>query len=319
MPHTLPLWSGRIDSAEGESARRWHQVVTPLTSGQKPGIALLGFACDEGVRRNQGRTGAAAGPAVLRKALANLAWHAALPVYEAGDIACADGDLASAQQKLGQAVHQHLAAGHLSLVLGGGHETAFGHWLGIADAFPAERIGIVNLDAHFDLRESLEATSGTPFAQIAAACALRGQDFNYLCMGVAETANTKALFNTAQRLGASWRADHAMTPWQLADTEAQLLAFVANSDLIYLTIDADVLPAAQMPAVSAPAGFGVDISIIEHLCRLLAASGKLVAADLAEFNPLFDIDSHGAKAAARLISTLATAFKAPTPLNREQP
>ena len=36
-------------------------------------IALLGFACDEGVKRNQGRTGAAGAPDVLRKALANLA------------------------------------------------------------------------------------------------------------------------------------------------------------------------------------------------------------------------------------------------------
>ncbi|MNR50467.1 Formimidoylglutamase [compost metagenome] len=69
---------------------------------------------------------------------------------------------------------------------------------------------------------------------------------------------------------------------------------------MYLTIDLDVLPAAQMPAVSAPAGYGVDISVVEALVGKIAKSGKLVGADLVEFNPNFDQDSHGAKAAARL-------------------
>jgi formiminoglutamase len=306
---TMTVWTGRIDAAEGDAARRWHQVVQPLATNQPAGIALLGFACDEGVRRNQGRVGAVAGPVALRKALANLAYHPTLPLYDAGDVACEDGDLDAAHQRLAAAVSQNIQAGHLSLVLGGGHETAFGHWLGIANAHPNQRIGIVNFDAHFDLREATEATSGTPFAQIAAACAKRGQDFQYLCMGVAETANTEALFNKARQLQASWRLDTEMTPWQLTETEAQLQAFIDQVDVVYLTIDLDVLPAAQMPAVSAPAGFGVEISVIEHLSRLLAASGKLVAADLVEFNPLFDTDSHGAKAAARLAWAICRNFK----------
>ncbi|MCX7206892.1 MAG: formimidoylglutamase [Proteobacteria bacterium] len=305
----MTVWTGRIDAAEGDAARRWHQVVQPLATNQPAGIALLGFACDEGVRRNQGRVGAVAGPVTLRKALANLAYHPTLPLYDAGDVICEDGDLDAAHQRLAAAVSQNIQAGHLSLVLGGGHETAFGHWLGIANAHPNQRIGIVNFDAHFDLREAAGATSGTPFAQIAAACAKRGQSFQYLCMGVAETANTEALFNKARQLQASWRLDIEMTPWQLTATEAQLQVFIDQVDVVYLTIDLDVLPAAQMPAVSAPAGFGVEISVIEHLSRLLAASGKLVAADLVEFNPLFDTDSHGAKAAARLAWSICRSFK----------
>jgi formiminoglutamase len=305
-----PIWTGRIDSGEGGRARRWHQVIAPLQAGQQKGIALHGFVCDEGVRRNQGRIGAAAGPTALRKALANMAWHPMLPLYDAGDVCCGDGDLAAAHQRLADRVCALAQAGHLSLVLGGGHETAYGHWLGLANAHPGKRIGIVNFDAHFDLRVAAEATSGTPFAQVAAECARRGQDFHYLCMGVAETANTCALFDTARRLGATWRLDTDMMQWQLPDSSAQLAAFTDQLDLIYLTIDLDVLPAAQMPAVSAPAGFGVEIGVIDYLSRQLAASGKLAGADLVEFNPAFDIDSHGAKAAARLAWSIAKAFKA---------
>ena len=300
MTIDMSMWTGRVDAAEGDLARRWHQVVQPLAAGAAPGIAILGFACDEGVRRNQGRTGAVAGPLALRKALANLAWHPTLPLYDAGTVVCDDGDLDAAHQRLAASVTAIVQAGHLPLVLGGGHETAYGHWLGLANASHGKRIGIVNFDAHFDLRSAAEATSGTPFAQIAAECAQRGQNFRYLCLGVAETANTRALFESAANLGAEWRLDSDMTAWQLADARHQLAEFIDSVDAVYLTIDLDVLPAAQMPAVSAPAGYGVDISVVEALVGKIAKSGKLVGADLVEFNPNFDQDSHGAKAAARL-------------------
>ena len=300
MTIDMSMWTGRIDAAEGDAARRWHQVVQPLAAGVAPGIAILGFACDEGVRRNQGRVGAVNGPLALRRALANLAHHPTLPLYDAGTVSCDDGDLDAAHQRLAASVTALVQAGHLPLVLGGGHETAYGHWLGLANAHADKRIGIVNFDAHFDLRTADEATSGTPFAQIAATCTTRGQHFRYLCLGVAETANTRALFESAANLGAEWRLDSDMTSWQLADTRHQLAEFIDSVDMVYLTIDLDVLPAAQMPAVSAPAGYGVDISVVDALVAKIAKSGKLIGADLVEFNPTFDIDSHGAKAAARL-------------------
>ena len=300
MTIDMSMWHGRDDSAEGEQARRWHQMVQPLTAQAAPGIAILGFACDEGVRRNQGRTGAVAGPLALRRALANLAWHPGAALYDAGTVNCDDGDLEAAQQRLAAAVTALVQAGHRPLVLGGGHETAYGHWLGLARAHPGQSIGIVNFDAHFDLRHAGHASSGTPFAQVAAECARLGQPFRYLCMGVAEPANTGALFASAASLGAEWRLDSDMTPWQLADARHQLAEFIDSVDAVYLTIDLDVLPAAQMPAVSAPAGYGVDISVVEALVGKIAKSGNLAGADLVEFNPTFDQDSHGAKAAARL-------------------
>ncbi len=57
-----------------------------------------------------------------------------------------------------------------SIVLGGGHEVTFAHYSGIKKAFPNQKIGIINLDAHFDNREpenGVGASSGTGFWQIA--------------------------------------------------------------------------------------------------------------------------------------------------------
>src|SRR5437660_944769 len=94
-------WQGRMDNTiDGALAVRWHQRVRRLTRGAEPGVTLIGFACDEGVRRNKGRVGAAEGPRAIREALAGMAWHQPHPVFDAGDVACTDGDLEGAQNRL---------------------------------------------------------------------------------------------------------------------------------------------------------------------------------------------------------------------------
>lgn len=301
------LWQGRVDP-ELDSPR-WHQRIQALALDSQPGVALLGFASDEGVRRNHGRVGAVAGPLAMRKALANLAWHRQGPAYDAGDVVCADGDLESAQARLGQNVCALLDAGHLPIVLGGGHEMAFGSWLGIAEHLTgtaAPRIGIINFDAHFDLRDPAHAhSSGTPFAQIAEQCAARGWPFAYACLGVSRASNTRALFQRAAELNVLVREDREIRETSLASLSAELQAFIGGCDAIYLTIDIDVLPACEAPGVSAPAARGVPLALLEPLLETVRDSGKLRLADLAELNPAQDIDSRTARVAARLIHLLS--------------
>src|SRR4051812_41120798 len=95
----MSVWQGRTDSADGPKALRWHQRVEPMSENAPPGIALIGFACDEGVRRNGGRVGAKGGPRAIRAAMANFAWHQHHPVYDAGDVDCSDGKLEIAQRR----------------------------------------------------------------------------------------------------------------------------------------------------------------------------------------------------------------------------
>ncbi len=305
----LDVWQGRIDP-EADSPR-WHQRIQPLSADSPPGLALLGFACDEGVRRNQGRAGAANAPQAIRSMLANLAWHGQGSTYDAGDISCADSDLDSAQQRLGVSVAALLGAGHLPVVLGGGHEVAYGSWQGIAAHLAAHlgrapRLAIVNFDAHFDLRDPAHIhSSGTPFAQIAEACAARGWPFRYACLGVSRAANTRALFRTAAELGVLVREDHEIRESTLQRIGAELDAFIADCDAVYLTVDLDVLPAWEAPGVSAPAAHGVSIALLEPLIEHLQASGKLLLAELAELNPEHDIDNRTARVAARLIHRLS--------------
>lgn len=304
---SLTKWTGRDDGPGPEHAR-WHNRIQAVDSTQ-PGVALLGFASDEGVRRNQGRVGAAQGPAAIRAALGSFAVHHDLGLYDAGDIDVVENDLDGAQQRYGNALAELLSQNHVTVGLGGGHEITWASYLGVRAAYPDARLGIINLDAHFDNRPGAQATSGTSFAQIMEAEA----DRNTLVstMGVAEASNTADLFNRARQAGIGWMTDDR---WIIYPGEAgrAVALLLEQADVVYLTIDLDVLPAAVAPGVSAPAAYGVPLPLVSAVIDHVAASGKLVHADIAELNPTLDVDGRTAAVAARLVDRLTSAARART-------
>ena len=288
-------WSGRHDGSGTEHARWWSTVNA---AGTGPVVNLVGFASDEGVRRNHGRVGAFDGPRAIRNALGSLAFHHSCGVKDLGDIVVSGHDLEGGHTLLGQVAGEALTAG-FTVVLGGGHETAYGTFLALRNAgYPHQnrKLAVINLDAHFDLRTAEIPTSGTPFKQMSDEL---GTDFHYAVAGISAPNNTKILFDEAERIGARWLSDE--------DCPAQLISFLTevlqDADDVYLTIDLDVLPAPVAPGVSAPAALGVSMEIIHNAVRHIAASGKLRIMDVVELNPSLDIDNRTAKVAARLIDT----------------
>lgn len=342
-------WHGRDDSAEQGDTRRLFQIAqaypphedpeAPRTGVQdNPGAlqeaVLLGFASDAGVRRNQGRPGARGGPQAIRRMLAGLPAHDLSRLWDAGDVACEGDALEQAQADLGRQVCRILDTGARLVVLGGGHEVAWGSFQGLHPHLRSHgartgdkknRAGttdphaknqvlgasdtgssllIVNLDAHFDLRTSRPGNSGTPFDQILARCRETSQAVTYAVFGISRLGNTAALFEHAQQLGVRHVEDVDMQERHLDQRLAELDRLLAQADHVYLTIDLDCLPAAVAPGVSAPAAFGIPLSVVEAFARRIKASGKLRLAELAEMNPEHDIDGHTARVAARLAWTL---------------
>lgn len=308
-------WSGRTDGDTPEHLR-WHQAITPYSAEPGPGSVLIGFASDEGVRRNKGRRGAAAGPDALRAALSSMALTEPLPVTDAGTVAVAGEELEAGQAALGRAVTAALDAGRLPIVLGGGHEVAYGTYLGVADSQLRQRqprLGILNLDAHFDLRSDPVPSSGTPFRQIAEAEESAGTSHRYDVIGISQPSNTNALFDTARRLGVRFLPDDRCGIADRDVVDDFVTGFLDDVDIVYLTIDLDVLPAAVAPGVSAPAAYGVPLEIIQRVCDRVSASGKLAAVDVAELNPTLDVDNRTARTAARLIHRIVTGHVPPEP------
>lgn len=321
-PDVSPMpWTGRHDGDSPEH-RRWWQAVQPCTpqalaeaavaaeaQGAGRPAVLLGFASDEGVRRNKGRVGAAAAPNAIRAALGPLAFHLGRDVFDAGDVTVelgeevAPGDLEGGQERCGELITSMLDAGALTVTLGGGHETAYASYLGVVDSerVAGSRVGVLNLDAHFDLRAEDRASSGTPFLQMARAEAAAGRTLEYAVVGISRPNNTLALFRRADELGVRYLLDEYATR---ETAESFVEDFLSGLDAVYLTIDLDVLPAAVAPGVSAPAALGVPLEVIVAVVRRVVASGKLVHADLAELNPSYDVDGRTARVAARLVDTI---------------
>jgi formiminoglutamase len=232
-----------------------------------------GFACDEGVKRNHGRPGAAQAPDVLRKALANMASHQGMSGWRIWARLGRRRWAGGAQQALSDAVTACQRSGMRTLVFGGGHETAWAH--GAACWMPSRTSVwplLTSMPISICARPS--ATSGTPFRQLAHYCAEQ-RAFQYACFGVSRAANTQALWDEAERLNVTLVEDLHFR----RDALSALEEVLAQADRVYLTIDLDVLPAGEMPAVSAPAALAYRrwmLSVIERICR----SGKLQAADL---------------------------------------
>lgn len=292
----MEIWQGRNDREEGEGGKRWHQTMEAYDGTQQ--TALLGFACDAGVARNQGRIGAAEGPDALRKMLANLPVLRGVPA-DAGNIVCQGDALEAAQAAYAGQVAAMIRGGTLPIGLGGGHEIAFAAGMGLHQALPDARLGVINIDAHLDVRIDARSSSGTPFRQLADTFSYR-----YACLGASRFANTPSLFARAEKMGA-WIVEDTVlidTPW--LEAEADIRHFANTVDAIYLTLDLDVLPASVMPAVSAPAAFGLPLPLVEKMVQAVFASGKVRLCDVAEYNPRYDIDGHGARTAARLIGLM---------------
>lgn len=313
---TSKQWAGRVDDPADPASYRWHQVVKPidllshsnsLTNGS---LCLLGFCSDEGVKRNLGRPGAAEGPTAIRQALASLPWHWGdeVTLYDAGDIRCENGDLGVAQASLATAVAKISDLGALPIVLGGGHEVALGSYRGLRRAVGDDsRLGIINFDAHFDMRPfAAQATSGTMFAQIAAERTAQGSMFDYFCLGIQKSGNTPALFEAAANSGARY-----LLAEQLCEPAAlqHLHDYIAACDRLYVTLCTDVIAAAYAPGVSAPQPLGLQPQLVRSLLGELAASGKMVGFDVAEVAPALDRDDQTAKLVAQLIFHLVDALR----------
>lgn len=315
------FWKGRIDDISDRDAFRMHQVIelidlnnlnTIHVNPKNLNICILGFKSDAGVKRNLGRSGAELGPEYIRKEFANLpvSFSESTVIYDAGDIICVDDKLEEAQDQLRLAVKIILDNGFLPIVLGGGHALSLGHYLGISDHIANNKsIGIINFDAHWDLRPYTDkGSSGTMFSQIADYCSENDKKFAYLCLGIQVSGNTKSLFNRAKELGADHVLAKDFIEKNFQSIDEKIDSFISENDHIYLTLCSDVINSAFAPGVSALQPFGMNPEHVLTYIKKIIQSKKVIGFDIAEVSPRFDHDNHTAKLAAIIIYGLINAL-----------
>ncbi|WP_185208909.1 formimidoylglutamase [Chryseobacterium sp. C3] len=298
------IWQGRLDGEELLFHRIFQRVKEEnnydLISPKD--FVLHGFAVDEGVRRNKGRQGAKHAPDIIRKNMSNFpVIRPDFSLLDFGNITCEDGNLENTQNSLAKNVSKVLLKGGRSVVLGGGHEVTYAHYLGLKTAFPEQKIGMINIDAHFDNRQpenGVGASSGTGFWQIA-----QEGEMHSLHIGIQRNSNTLKLFDTAHQYGMKYILADELFFENLPSVYQRINDLLDSVDYLYLTICMDVFNASIAPGVSASAYNGIfaDATFM-HFYRHILKSEKLLALDVAELNPQFDIQERTARLAATLIN-----------------
>lgn len=309
-------WNGRIDGDE-EDVLRIHQVIKVMSLEElekEPHnlkkVVFVAFGSDEGVIRNLGRAGANNGWKHVKKMLAGFpVFDEEIHFYDLKDpVLVLNKELENAQRELSETIFRLKKAGYFVVVIGGGHEVAYGTYNGILK-FSEEytekpKIGIINFDAHFDMRDySGGPSSGTMFLQIADDCKAVGRTFDYNVFGIQKFGNTQRLFNTAREHKANYYLAEDMRD---VDSET-MMDIIARNDHIHLTLCTDVFHISSAPGVSAPQPFGLKPENVIGLFKTIAKHAKDLTVDIAEMNPNYDFDERTSRLLAYIIYELVLA------------
>ncbi len=305
-------WEGRKSNPDIEN-QYWHQEIQLIDTGKDPfipdvDIAILGYVCDEGVRRNRGRIGANKGPGAIRERLAKLPIHFDdKRVADVGDIVCVDDDMEACQSLFSNHISNLIKQHIFPIAIGGGHDMSYGHFMGIWNVIKntkKRRVGIINFDAHFDLRPvETRSNSGTPFNQIINELSNTGDKIDYFAIGIQQQSNTKELFNIAKEdhINYAINYDCESSSSEIEALRNRLNPFIEKVDYLYITIDMDGFSSAYAPGVSAPSPLGFTPYFVFKMLSFLFNTKKVISFDIAELNPSLDRDKLTANLAAKII------------------
>lgn len=284
------------DPRLGELIDFWRGAAAELRPGR---AVLVGFPQDEGIRRNLGRSGAALAPRRIRHWLHRLTpWDNFDPPLDAGDLRI-HGSLEESQDDLATVVAGILGAAALPIVLGGGHETAYGSFLGYVAA--QQTPALINLDAHLDVRPFAAGAghSGSPFRQALEHPRNPLPGTHYVCLGAQPHAVSREHLRYVQDRGGVVRwADETA-----GSLDAHLLEEIerVRPAPVHVSIDADVVRTADVPGVSAPNAVGLSGKEVIGCARRAGESPRVSGLDLVEISPPFDRDDQSSRWAALVV------------------
>lgn len=293
------------DPRLGEVMSSWDAPLEEVPAGRP---VFVGFPQDEGVRRNGGRPGAAEAPQQLRNWLHRLVRIdpvrgvdlASLQVIDVGDVQVST-DLEASQADLAGVLAVLLRRQCVPLVLGGGHETAYGIYLGYVEA--QVPMGVVNVDAHLDVRPTLAGLghSGSPFRQAMEHERMPLCGSRYSCFGAQPFAVSRLQAEYVQSRGGTIRWCSEVTDRLVCEVRDWLEKRDSQALAMHLSIDADVVEASTVPGVSAPNPVGLRGAELLSLAYAAGTWQSIRSMELVEINPSLDRDGSSARWGALVI------------------
>jgi formiminoglutamase len=310
-----------------------------LAAVDRAAVVLVGEPYDGAVI---GRPGAAEGPRAIREALAGLKTHHfdAGPVgtegrEDAGDggvgrpsdaVATAGlidlgnvdydvaGDVAAAQDRTRKVSRRLHSTDTVPVFLGGDNSVTAGNVGGLIDALEGQaddggsggsgdRVGVLNFDAHLDVREPHDGpTSGTPYRQL-----YDDGLADYVCVGARHFETSTVYHDYVRERDGTVVTSEEVGEDPVAAITRALEAL--RADQVYLSVDLDVLDATAAPGVSAPTPGGLTTRELFRAVRVATADPRLAGFEVVECAPPLDREGRTADAAARAVAHFIAALE----------
>ena len=289
----------------------WTSVADLLGDHPDAPVALIGAPLNE---RSLTPGRCDLGPKALRSALPRMSTYdletrtdlSALKVHDAGDVFLKAVSPADAFGPLKTAVTAHASRG-LVILAGGNNAITRPGVHGIDPTL--DRVGVLTLDAHFDLRDTdCGLTNGNP-VQALLDDGLDGHRISQV--GLAPFANTKRAHDKATAAGISVRTARECRDRSLAAVvDEELKRLSSLCELIYVDFDIDVIDRSQWPASPGARPGGVSAQDFFDATRVIGAHPKVLAVDLTEYDPSLEIGDLGSLTAGRWFCELLAGFEA---------
>ena len=227
-------------------------------------------------------------------------------IADYGDVALDGLTIEDATAPIRDAVAASVAAHALTLLVGGNNAvTRPGvHGLGL----PLETVGLITLDAHFDMRDLDDGlTNGNPVRALIED-GLPGK--NIAQVGLAPFANSAAMHRDAMAAGNLVVAQSEVGRDGIIAAVERALDHVAHCRAIFVDCDIDVIDRSQLPGAPGARPGGMAVSDFFAATRRLARDPKVRIVDLAEWDPSLDASDLSALTAARWVAECLAGFEA---------
>jgi formiminoglutamase len=287
----------------------WTSIADLLTWDPTPPVALIGAPMEAG-SVTPGRCDLA--PAAVRKAMQRISTYDLVerieidfPVRDAGDMAVQGLMPADGFEVIRNGVSS-LAAGHaLTILLGGNNAVTrpAAHSLGL----PLDRIGLITLDAHFDMRE----TDRGPLNGNPVRCLLEdGLPGANICqIGLAPFANTRKMHEDALAAGIGIFDLEFVLNEGIERAIDEALERLSHVEAILVDFDIDVVDRAQFPGAPGARPGGLPVWDFFRAARRFAEEDRVRVVDLTEYDPFVDGGDLCALTAARWVAEILAGYR----------
>jgi formiminoglutamase len=287
----------------------WPNLSELLVDDQSAPIGLVGAPLAAGSVTPGGCDKA---PPLLRRTLKRIGRYdietgrsLLTPVHDHGDVNVAGLTIEDATAPIREAVAASVGKHPLTLLMGGNN--AVTRPAALALDMPLEKLGLITLDAHFDMRELDEGLSNGNPVRALMEDGLPGK--NIAQIGLASFANSQKMHRDALAAGNLVVSIEEVRRQGIEHAIEAALAHVAHAEAIVVDCDIDVIDRAQMPGAPGARPGGIDVRDFFAAVRRVAADRRVRIIDLTEWDPSLDSTDLSALTAARWFAECLAGFE----------